>query len=108
MSLLRKPYSYSRVEKEDPEEVKHRQAQFLIYKVMEQADFSSSSRRRRRRAAFSCLRVGICKLKMIRIGRRLRMRLRKGMSSTISAARAWKRFFHGGQAIISLPPAFKR
>lgn len=69
-------FGYSKIDKEDPDEVKHRRAQFLIYKAMQQAD---SPRRRP-----SWFKVRTSKLK-IRIGRRLR-RLRKRMLSIISNA----------------------
>uniref|UniRef100_A0A5B7CAF7 Uncharacterized protein n=1 Tax=Davidia involucrata TaxID=16924 RepID=A0A5B7CAF7_DAVIN len=107
MTLFARPHAYSKMETEDPEETKHRRAQFLIYKVLEQAD----SRRRP-----YCLRVRIRKLK-IKIGKRLK-RLRKSMLYTISSAKVgvykqvtgqlktWKRLLRGGEAMVSLPPAF--
>ncbi|KAG7019685.1 hypothetical protein SDJN02_18648, partial [Cucurbita argyrosperma subsp. argyrosperma] len=76
--VTRRQNGYSRMEKEDPEEKKHRQAQFLIYKIMEQAN--SGSRRRS-----SCLRIRIRKFKL-RIGRRLK-KLKKTMSMGICTAR---------------------
>ncbi|KAJ1428748.1 hypothetical protein SESBI_08853 [Sesbania bispinosa] len=106
MALSRKAYGYSKMDKEDPEDVIHRRAQFLIYKVLEKAD----SRRRQ-----SCLRLRISKLK-VKIGNRLR-RLRKRIMSGVSAARvgihgnvisqikSWKKLFgRGRQTVISLPP----
>ncbi|KAK9084843.1 hypothetical protein Sjap_025254 [Stephania japonica] len=75
----RSSIGYAKMDKEDPEERKHRLAQFLIYKAMEQAD--SSCRRRP-----SALRLRIFSLK-IKIGRRFK-RLRKSMLSTISVTRA--------------------
>ncbi|CAL1386050.1 unnamed protein product [Linum trigynum] len=69
--------NYSKFDKEDPEEVFHRQAQFLIYKMMQRADDS------RRSASFS--QTKLCKLK-VRIGKRLR-KLRKGVVLSMSAAR---------------------
>ncbi|XP_042477286.1 uncharacterized protein LOC122058690 [Macadamia integrifolia] len=81
MSLLRKrPDAYSKVEREDPDEIAHRRAQFLIYKAMEQA---ADTHLRSRRP--SALRVRICKLK-VKIGKRLKM-MRKTMFPNISAAR---------------------
>ncbi|KAK4439332.1 hypothetical protein Salat_0268100 [Sesamum alatum] len=71
-------YGYSRVENEDPDETKHRLAQFLIYKAMQRAD---GCRRRP-----SWLRVKMFKLK-IKIGKRLK-KLRKGISSTLCSAKA--------------------
>ncbi|KAL8461404.1 hypothetical protein ACS0TY_032756 [Phlomoides rotata] len=74
MSVLnRGPYGYSKIENEDPEEVKHRKAQFLIYKAMQKADHG------RRRPSW--LRVKMFKLK-IKFGTRLK-KLRKGFSSTL-------------------------
>ncbi|XP_010278705.1 PREDICTED: uncharacterized protein LOC104612816 [Nelumbo nucifera] len=107
-SLAKKPYAYSKLEIEDPEERKHRRAQFLINKILEQAD----TRRRQ-----SSLRVRICRLK-VKIGKRFK-RLRKTMLLTISTARAslyrqvlrqfmkmWKRLISGRETIVSLPPLF--
>ncbi|XP_027087854.1 uncharacterized protein LOC113783848 [Coffea eugenioides] len=78
MSLLSRRFSYSKLEMEDPEEVRRRRAQFLIYKTLQRAD---SPRRRP-----SWLKVKTSKLK-IRIGKRLK-RLRKSILSTISNAEA--------------------
>ncbi|PON38415.1 hypothetical protein PanWU01x14_312950 [Parasponia andersonii] len=76
--VLKKPhYAYTKVEKEDPEEKIHRRAQFLIYKVMEQAE--SRSKRP------SYLRIRIRRLK-VKIGKRL-TKLRRSMSLTVNAAR---------------------
>lgn len=38
MGFLRTQFSYSRIEEEDPEELEHRKARFLIYKVLDEAD----------------------------------------------------------------------
>lgn len=69
-------FAYSKMEMEDPEEVKHRRAQFLIYKTMQQVD---SIRRRP-----SWLKVKTSKLKF-KIGKRLK-KLRKTLLFTISSA----------------------
>ncbi|XP_043693146.1 uncharacterized protein LOC122643597 [Telopea speciosissima] len=110
MSLLRRPYAYSKMEMEDPEEKAHRRAQFLIYKVMERAEDSQSRRRRRP----SVLRMRICKLK-VKIGKRLKT-MRKTMFLSISKARIslykkimaqlkiLNRLLRGGEAMVSLPP----
>jgi hypothetical protein len=110
MALLRRrsSYAYSKIDNEDPEERKHRLAQFLIQKVLLQAD----SRRRP-----SLLRIRICRLK-VKIGRRLK-KLRKSVLLGISAARVgahkrvishvktWRRLFHRGETInVSLPSVF--
>ncbi|KAG8385731.1 hypothetical protein BUALT_Bualt03G0075700 [Buddleja alternifolia] len=78
MSVLsNRAYGYSKMENEDPEEVQHRLAQFLIYKAMQKAD----TKRRP-----SWLRVKMFKLK-IKIGKRLK-KLRKGFSTTLFSAKA--------------------
>ncbi|XP_042477741.1 uncharacterized protein LOC122059115 [Macadamia integrifolia] len=110
MSLLRnRPYAYSKVEREDPDEIAHRRAQFLIYKVLEQAaDTHSRSRWP------SALRVRICKLK-VKIGKRLKtMRktifpnISKGRISlyrkTMAQVKTLNRLLRGGEAMVSLPP----
>ncbi|GMI91475.1 hypothetical protein like AT1G11655 [Hibiscus trionum] len=97
MAVLRRSNGYSKVDKEDPEELIHRRAQFLIYKVMEQADC-------RRKPSF--VRIRLCRLK-VKIGRRLK-KLRKSALVSISAARigvykqvmnqlkTWRRLFNRG------------
>nr|XP_004293283.2 PREDICTED: uncharacterized protein LOC101291313 [Fragaria vesca subsp. vesca] len=76
MAGVRKRNGYSKIDKEDPEEVIHRRARFLVYKVMQQAEY-------RRRP--SNLRIRIRKLK-VKFGMRLK-KLRKSMLLSISAAR---------------------
>lgn len=103
MTFMRSSYGYSKMEKEDPEEVNHRRAQFLIYKVMEQADS-------RRKSSF--LRVRICRLR-VKIGRRLK-RLRKSITAAkvgvyrqvLVQLKAWKRLLGGGETGVTLPHLF--
>ncbi|ONK65503.1 uncharacterized protein A4U43_C07F37770 [Asparagus officinalis] len=71
--------SYSKVAKEDPDEKKHRRAQFLIDRELLKADTIS---RRRSNAP----RMVVSKLK-IKVGSRLK-RSRKTVSYTVSIARA--------------------
>ncbi|CDP04388.1 unnamed protein product [Coffea canephora] len=110
MSLLNRPFAYSKMDMEDPDEVRHRRAQFLIYKALQQAD---SPRKRP-----SWLKVKTNKLK-IRIGRRFK-RLRKSIFSTVYAAevglhkqiisqlKAFKGLFRGqGASIVGLQPMFR-
>ncbi|KAL5978574.1 hypothetical protein ACLOJK_029691 [Asimina triloba] len=97
------------MEGEDPGELKHRKAQFLVAKTLEKAD--SLTRRR------SSLRLRLCKLK-IKIGKRLR-RLRKRMQVSmyfskigiyqhvVGTLKLWKSAIRGhDQSDISLPPLF--
>ncbi|KAL5578859.1 hypothetical protein UlMin_011301 [Ulmus minor] len=107
--VMKKPYVYSKMDKEDPEEKIHRRAQFLIYKAMERAET-------RRRPSY--LRIRIRKLKF-KIGKRL-TRLRKTMMLGVSAAKVCfcrqvsgqlktcKRLFSGGERTVlnQLPPLF--
>lgn len=109
MAIVRRPFGYSKVDKEDPDEKIHRRAQFLIYKVLEKADS--------RRTRPSYLRIRIRKLK-VKIGKRL-TKLRKSMLIGISAAKVsvgkqvccqlktCKRLFSRGErTVLSLPPLF--
>ncbi|KAK1375140.1 hypothetical protein POM88_031333 [Heracleum sosnowskyi] len=96
--LSRRSHAYTKMEMEDPEEVKHRRAQFLIYKLLQQAADSSPRRRKR-----SWLRIRMFRLK-VKIGKRLK-KLRKGLVLSVGAAKAsghkqvirhmktWKRLF---------------
>lgn len=102
MSLVTRN-GYTKMDKEDPEELKHQRAQFLIHKVLEKADHSSS----RRKPSF--LRIRLCRLKL-KIGKRFK-KLRKSMLvSGVRAARVmtqfkmWKNVFFGvGDTISPLP-----
>ncbi|XP_038883675.1 uncharacterized protein LOC120074584 [Benincasa hispida] len=71
--LIRRPNGYSKVDKEDPEEIIHRRAQFLINKVLERADSMGKP---------SYLRIRIRRLK-VRFGRRLK-KLKKSAMASIS------------------------
>ncbi|KAF5729043.1 hypothetical protein HS088_TW21G01200 [Tripterygium wilfordii] len=105
MTLLRRSNAYTKIDKEDPEEIFHRRAEFLIYKVLQQADS------RKQRPSF--LRIRSNRLK-VKIGKKLK-NLRRSMSMTTSAARlgvykqiawilkAWKRLLGCGEAIVRLP-----
>ncbi|KAI3718730.1 hypothetical protein L6452_19612 [Arctium lappa] len=96
-----KPYAYSRMEMEDPEEVKHRKAQFLIYKSLEKADQDSVRKSRRP----SWLRVRMFKLK-IKFGKKMK-KLKKSFNSCgpirVAVLQQWKRLFTVRQAMLKLP-----
>ncbi|GLT52617.1 hypothetical protein SLA2020_259480 [Shorea laevis] len=106
LCVRRRSFAYSRVDNEDPDEKIHRRAQFLICKVLEQADSL-------RKPSF--FRIRLCRLK-VKIGKRMR-KLRKSMVVSLSAARirlykkilsqlkAWKLLFSSERTdIASLPP----
>lgn len=104
MSMKRRPYGYTKMEKEDPEETSHRRAQFLIYKVLEKAD-----RRESRRRPCFMIRIKMCKLKIKIINNRSFTRINNTiLSATLrihAQIRALKRLMFGSssQNLISLP-----
>ncbi|KAI4365052.1 hypothetical protein MLD38_021072 [Melastoma candidum] len=79
MALLNRQFAYAKIEAEDPEEIKHRKAQFLIWKTLEKADAISRTRRG------SSLQVRLCRLK-VKIGKRLK-KPRKRAAAMFAAAR---------------------
>lgn len=79
--LSRRQCGYTKMEIEDPEELQHRKAQFLIYKVLKQA--TDSPRRTRRRSSW-CFRLRIRRLRM-KIGKKLK-KLKKNMFLGICGA----------------------
>ncbi|CAH8372240.1 unnamed protein product [Eruca vesicaria subsp. sativa] len=100
MTLFKQPCLYSKLDKEDPEEVLHRRANFLIYKTLQEVDLVS----RRSSHPSSFLKMKLLKLK-VKIGKSL-AKLRRNIESTIrfggiqkhsqSSVRALKKMFHGG------------
>ncbi|KAG6594658.1 hypothetical protein SDJN03_11211, partial [Cucurbita argyrosperma subsp. sororia] len=60
--LVKRSNGYSKVDKEDPDEIIHRRAQFIINKVLERADSMGKA---------SYLRIRIRRLR-VRFGRRLK------------------------------------
>ncbi|XP_060195356.1 uncharacterized protein LOC132624624 [Lycium barbarum] len=99
------------MEIEDPEEMQHRKAQFLIYKALKKSDSVVSQRKQ------PWLKVRVCKLK-IKIGRRLK-RFRKSIFLTFSVSKGgvYKQFMSqlkslkglikGRDTMVStLPPMF--
>ncbi|KAK8524337.1 hypothetical protein V6N13_015363 [Hibiscus sabdariffa] len=78
MGVLKRSYGYSKVDKEDPDEIIHRRAQFLIYKALEQADS-------RRKPSF--VRIRLCRLKL-KMGRKLK-KLRKAAMASVCGLRIW-------------------
>ncbi|VVA91010.1 unnamed protein product [Arabis nemorensis] len=106
MTLFKRPCIYSKIHKDDPEEVFHRRAKFLIYKTLQEVDLIS----RRSSPPSSFLRMKLFRLKA-KIGKSL-TKLRKSVVSAVrfggirkhslSGVRALKKLFHSG-ATTGLP-----
>ncbi|KAF8051883.1 hypothetical protein N665_1657s0003 [Sinapis alba] len=100
MTLFKKPCDYSKMNKEDPEELLHRRAKFLIYKKLQEADLMISHRSP---PSLLFLRMKIFRLKVM-VGNGL-TNLRRSIVSTIrfvgkkhsqGGVKAFKKMFHGG------------
>ncbi|KAK4368324.1 hypothetical protein RND71_012116 [Anisodus tanguticus] len=102
--------NYLKIEKEAPEEIQHRKAQFLIYKSLNKADSVVSMRKNN-----TWLKVKFCKLK-IKIGKKLKSQ-RKSILLTFCVAKigVYKQFICqlkylksllGKETMVSLPPVF--
>ncbi|KAI3498904.1 hypothetical protein L1887_34690 [Cichorium endivia] len=103
MNLYGKQYAYSKMEMEDPEELKSRKAQFLIYKSLEKADDSIRKSRRP-----SWLKVRMFRLK-IKFGKKMK-KLKKSLlvvtrngAARVGILQQWKRLFTVRQAMLKLP-----
>ncbi|CAH2038233.1 unnamed protein product [Thlaspi arvense] len=106
MTLFKRPCLYSKMNKEDPEEVFHRRAKFLIYKTLQEADLVS----RRSSPPSSFLRMKLLRLKA-KIGKSF-TKLRRGVVFAVrfggirkhsqNGVRALEKLFHGG-ATTGLP-----
>ncbi|KAI3745373.1 hypothetical protein L1987_58484 [Smallanthus sonchifolius] len=99
-------YAYSKMEMEDPEEMKSRKAQFLIHKSLEKADGSFRKSRKP-----SWLKVRIFKLK-IKFGKKMK-KLKKSLMvvSRCGAARVgvlqqWKNLFTVRRTMLKIPTMF--
>ncbi|KAI3818786.1 hypothetical protein L1987_12603 [Smallanthus sonchifolius] len=106
MNICGKSYAYSKMEKECPEEIKSRKAQFLIYKSLEKADDLIRKSRKP-----SWLKVRIFKLK-IKIGKKMN-KLKKNLlvvsrngAARVGVLQQWKRFVTVRQAMFKIPTVF--
>ncbi|KAK4804149.1 hypothetical protein SAY86_003966 [Trapa natans] len=101
--MIRGPYAYAKMESDDPEERRHRRAQFLIYKVLQRVSEAETGRSPRPAAFFG---VRLCKLR-VKLGKRLK-RSRKKVASMASKARnaACKRIMKQIKDLQSLPHFF--
>ncbi|KAL3376058.1 hypothetical protein AABB24_002816 [Solanum stoloniferum] len=106
MSCLsfRSYYAYSKIEKEDPKDMQHRRAHFLIYKSLKKSDSLSQP---------TWLKVKTSKLK-IEIGGKLN-KMRKSILLIFSSTKvvAFKQFIYrlrhllkSRHAMVTLPPKF--
>ncbi|CAF1702547.1 hypothetical protein Bca4012_003250 [Brassica carinata] len=106
------PYVYTKMEKEDPQELIHRRAQFLIQKVLERADNRTRQQHQRKRSSGPLIIIRVTGIRM-RIGKKLR-KLRKNNSclckNLISRfIKSFKRFLSSSSSsrtISDLPPLF--
>ncbi|KAF8093011.1 hypothetical protein N665_0393s0013 [Sinapis alba] len=107
------PHVYIKMEKEDPQELIHRRAQFLIQKVLERADNKTRQQQQRKRSSSGPLIIiRVAGIRM-RIGKKLR-KLRKNngcvCKNLISRfIKSFKRFLSSSSSsrtISDLPPLF--
>ncbi|PWA37488.1 hypothetical protein CTI12_AA589630 [Artemisia annua] len=101
-----KSYAYAKMEMEDPEEMKSRKAQFLIYKSLEKADSSI-----KRSQKTSWLKVRIFKLK-IKFGKKMK-KLKKSLlvvskcgATKVGVLQQWKRLFTARQEMLKITNVF--
>lgn len=117
MALMVKnsPYEYTKMEKEDPQELIHRRAQFLIQKVLERADSKTRQHQQRRRSSGPLIMIRVVGIRM-RIGKKLR-KLRKTNTCICNNLitrflKSFKRFLcsssssSSSRTISDLPPLF--
>lgn len=114
MALMMKnnSYEYTKMEKEDPQELIHRRAQFLIQKVLERADNKTKQQQQRKRSSGPLIMIRVVGIKM-RIGKKLR-KLRKNNSYVCNNLisrflKSFKRFLSpssSSRTISDLPPLF--
>ncbi|CAN6972359.1 unnamed protein product [Brassica rapa subsp. trilocularis] len=67
MALMAKnnPYEYTKMEKEDPQDLSHTRAQFLIQKVLERADQKTrQQQQRRKRSSGPLIMIRVVGLRM--------------------------------------------
>lgn len=108
LMVKNKPYEYTKMEKEDPQELIHRRAQFLIQKVLERAD------NKRKRSPGPLIMIRVVGIRM-RIGKKLR-KLRKNNTCACNNLisrflKSFKRFLcssssSSSRTISDLPPLF--
>ncbi|CAH8275797.1 unnamed protein product [Arabidopsis lyrata] len=75
MAMIMNPKQYSKIEKEDPNEIIHKRAQFLIHKILQRADTETLRQRQKRNTMIKTLSFRVVGIRM-KIGKKLR-KLRK-------------------------------
>ncbi|CAN8237934.1 unnamed protein product [Cochlearia groenlandica] len=108
MVLKNKPYVYTRMEKEDLEEINHRRAQFIIQKVLEKAD-NKIRQQQRKRSYGPLIMIRVVGIRM-RIGKKLR-KLRKNNNFVCNNLfsrflKSFKRFLSSSRIVSDPPPIF--
>ncbi|XP_010455775.1 PREDICTED: uncharacterized protein LOC104737325 [Camelina sativa] len=116
LMVKNRPYEYTKMENEDPQELIHRRAQFLIQKVLERADNKTRQQQQRRRSSGPLIMIRVVGIRM-RIGKKLR-KLRKNNSCVCNNLisrflKSFKRFLcssssssSSSRTISDLPPLF--
>ncbi|CAH2078327.1 unnamed protein product [Thlaspi arvense] len=75
MAMKKNPNEYTKIEKEDPNEMIHRRAQFLIHKILQRADTETLRQQRKRSMLIKTSSFRVVGIRM-KIGKKLR-KLRK-------------------------------
>ncbi|EOA22532.1 hypothetical protein CARUB_v10003186mg, partial [Capsella rubella] len=120
LMVKNRPYEYTKMEKEDPQELIHRRAQFLIQKVLERAENKTrqqqQQQQRRRSSSGPLVMIRVVGIRM-RIGKKLR-KLRKNNSCVCNnfisrVLKSFKRLLcssssssSSSRTISDLPPLF--
>ncbi|KAF8054412.1 hypothetical protein N665_1330s0007 [Sinapis alba] len=114
MALMMKnnPYEYTKIKKEDPQDLSHTRAQFLIQKILERADHKTRQQQRRKRSSGPLIMIRVVGIRM-RIGKKLG-KLRKNNTCVCTTLisrflKPFKRFWSSSPtspAISDLSPLF--
>ncbi|CAD5328664.1 hypothetical protein ISN44_As04g022470 [Arabidopsis suecica] len=75
MAMMKNPNQYTKIEKEDLNEIIHRRAQFLIHKILQRADIETLRQQQKRNTTIKLLSFRVVGIRM-KIGKKLR-KLRK-------------------------------
>ncbi|VVB12145.1 unnamed protein product [Arabis nemorensis] len=112
--MMKNPNKYSKIEKEYPNEMVHRRAQFLIHKILQRADTESLRQQQKRTTTIKMSSFKVVGIKM-KIGKKLR-KLRKscvmankhGDDLLLRVVKSLKRYFFcsSSQNVSDVPPRF--